>query len=121
MSGAVDLLLTDAGDIAVSTNGRDLSWASGVEAIAQLAATRLRLIAGEWGLDTSEGLDWDLLFGGGTTKAQAQAEVRRVLSEVPGIVRVISVDVVTAADRIATVTWVAQGDTGALIDGVVGV
>lgn len=120
MSG-VNLNMTAAGDLAVTSDGRGLTWTTGVEAIAQLAEAKIRLIAGEWQLDTAEGLDWDLLFGGGTTKSQVHGEMRRVLLTVPGIARVVSVDVVTASDRIATVTWVAQGDTGALLDGVVGV
>lgn len=117
MSGAIDIRLTTAGDIELTAGRRDWVWTSGVDAVAQLAANRLRLIAGEWSIDTAEGLDWGRVFGVGVTRDQVADEVRRVLESVPGIAIVVAVDVTVDAGRLATVTWTAQADTGALIDG----
>ena len=118
---AVDLALDDLGDLELTAKRRDFVWISGVPAIAQLAANRLRLIKNEWSLDTAQGLDWERIMGVGVTAAQVEDEVRRVLASVPGVSLIVSVDATIDSGRLATVTWVAQSDTGALIDGALGV
>lgn len=117
---ATDYLLTTAGDIDLTAKRRDFQYVEDVAAIAQTAACRLRLIRGEWPLDTDTGLDWDRVMGVGVTPAQIEDEIRRVLLAVPGIARVISVDVTISSGRLATVVWTAQADTDELITGEIG-
>ena len=112
-TGAVDLKLNADGDLDISTKRRDLQWVSGGDAIAQLAACRLRLLRGEWLTDTGAGLDFDRVIGVGVTDAGIEAEVRRVLDNVPGITQVLSVDV-TRSGRAATVQWRALASTDEL-------
>lgn len=113
-------LLDAAGDLELTAKSRDLQYVSDVAAIAQAAACKLRLIRGEWPLDTDEGLDWDRIMGVGVTPAQIEAEVRRVLLTVTGISLVLSVDVTVSSGRLATVHWTARADTGALLSGEIG-
>lgn len=117
---ATDYLLTAAGDLDLTAKSRDLQYVSDVAAIAQTAACRLRLIKGEWPLDTDAGLDWDRVLGVGVTPQQIESEVRRVLLAVPGIAQVIAVDVTISSGRLATVVWTARADTDELLTGEIG-
>jgi len=113
---SVDLRLTDAGDLWVSDKARDLGWIGGIDGIAQLCATKLRLLRGEWLTDTSAGLDWQRVIGPGVTNQAIELEIRRVLDSVPGVRTVVSVEV-TRTGRAAAVAWEATADTGELIAG----
>lgn len=59
------------------------------EAVAQAVLTRLRLYAGEWFLDTREGLNLDLILGYGTQMTRDR-EVQRVITGTEGVQRIIS-------------------------------
>lgn len=110
------LLLDATGDLALDDNSRDLQWVADVDAIAQMCATRLRLIRGEWLLDTSAGLDWERVMGVGVTDQGIESEVRRVLGNVVGVASVASVTV-TRTGRAVAVEFEAVADTGELIAG----
>ena len=113
-----NLQLTDACDIALNANNTGFVWISDVDAIAQDCATRMRLIRGEWLLNTDAGLDWGRVTGAGVTDQGIESEVRRVLGSVTGVATVVSVTV-TRTGRAAAVDFEAIANTGALITGSV--
>jgi len=110
-TGALCYLLDADGDLAVGVKRHHLQLVSGLDAIAQIALTRLQLAAGEWRLDATAGLDHDRVLGFGRTDRQVESEVRRVLESTPGLSQVIEVSV-TRSGRAATVTWEALASTG---------
>lgn len=111
-----NIALDDSGDIAINANNTGFNWIADLDAIAQACATRLRLLRGEWLLDTTAGLDFSRVIGPGVTDRGIESEVRRVLSEVVGVVSVIAVDV-ARTDRSVVVEFTAQGQLGRLITG----
>ena len=113
-----NLALADTGDLALTTNSSGFVWIADLDAIAQDCATRLRLLRGEWLLDTDAGLDLERVTGAGITNQGIESEVRRVLGSVTGITSVVSVTV-TRTGRAAAVSFEALADTGALITGSV--
>jgi len=115
---ATDFLLTDAGDVALNGNNSDFLYVSDLDAIAQGCTTRLRLLRGEWLLDTGAGLDFDRLTGAGITDQGIESEVRRVLGNVTGVATVVSVTV-SRTDRSVRIDFEATGDLGDLITGSV--
>lgn len=112
------LLLGSDGDLALDANNRDFQWVADVDAIAQMCATRLRLLRGEWLLDNTAGLDWERVTGVGVTDQGIESEVRRVLGNVVGVSSVVSV-AVTRTGRAVAVEFEAVANTGALIAGSV--
>jgi len=115
---ATDLLLDDTGDLAMNGNESDFVWVSDLDAIAQGCTTRLRLLRGEWLLDTSAGLDFDRVTGAGVTDTAIESEIRRVLGNVPGVSSVVSVTV-SRVGRLARVEFEATANLGELITGSV--
>ena len=100
----MDLLLTTAGDLDVTTN--DFQLVDGLEAIRQHLQIRYRFFLGEWFLDPTEGIPYirDVL-----KKAPNEAQVRALLSEVatstPGVVSVDQLELdVDGGERTLTVT-----------------
>jgi len=115
MTTTTGIKLAANGDIEV-TDGKHVGWVSGDEAIAQMMGCRLRLLEGENILDQTSGLNFAAVTGAGVTKSQIEAEVRREVSRVPGVVQVAEVAVSdNTASRAATVEVKAAGDTGRLI------
>lgn len=66
-------------------------------AVAQLVKTRLGLYAGEWFLDTREGLDLSRILGYGT-QGTRDIEIKRRILDTPGV-RGISAYSSTASNR----------------------
>ena len=117
---ARDLLLDADGDLAFVAG--DLAFVSGLDAIRQDAACRLRFVRGEWFLAPSVGVEYHEAF---FTKAPDLARIRaiytRELLATPGIVSVQSVDVTLDANtRVLSGTFRATADTGAVITGAIG-
>jgi hypothetical protein len=54
------------------------------QAVAQAIQTRLRLLKGEWFLDTSQGLNTDLILGV-RTQGTRDIEIKRVILETQGV------------------------------------
>lgn len=57
--------------------------------VAQAILTRMRLYAGEWFLDTREGLDKALILGYHTQGTRDQAIQQRI-RDTPGVLRIVS-------------------------------
>ena len=115
---ATDFLLTDAGDVALNSNNTDFVYVSDLDAIAQGCMTRLRLLRGEWLLNTGAGFDFDRVTGAGITDQGIESEVRRVLGNVKGVATVVSV-AVARSDRLVRIDFEATGTLGDLITGSV--
>lgn len=58
------------------------------EAVAQAIKTRLRLMAGEWFLDTEEGLDLNLILGS-HTQGTRDAEIQRRILDTQGVLQLL--------------------------------
>lgn len=84
-----DLMLDSSGDIVVEEN--DLALVDGAEQVAQRLRTRLRLIQGEWFLDTEAGLPWftDIL-GKNLDFDRTEAVLRREILSTPGVLEIAS-------------------------------
>lgn len=80
---ALDLI---TGDIDLSTEGG--AWVSGMQAIAQRLLYALRLGKGEWWLDEAAGLDIRLIAQKPYRPQVVEAELRRVIARVDGVVAV---------------------------------
>lgn len=57
--------------------------------VAQAITTKLKLYAGEWFLDTREGLDKSLILGN-NTQGTRDAEIQRVILSTPGVTSLVS-------------------------------
>jgi hypothetical protein len=106
------------GEIALS--GGDFQFTSGIEAIAQACRFALGLILGEWFADTTKGTD---VFGRVLVKTpdfdQIRGLYRERLRKVPGVVSVITVDVVfDGATRTATISWSVRANLGVINDSI---
>lgn len=106
----MDLLLTNAGDLDLSTN--DLQLVDGIEAVRQHLQIRFRFFLGEWFLDRDEGVPYirDVL-----KKNPNESQVRAMLAEVarstPGVVSVDSIELdLAAATRTLTVSLQLTAD-----------
>jgi hypothetical protein len=70
--------------------GAQAQWlVNSPEAVAQAAATRMKLWAGEWFLDDREGLATDLILGY-RTQATRDLEVQRRILETPGVKSILT-------------------------------
>lgn len=117
---ARDLLLDADGDLAFV--GGDVAFVSGVDAIRQDAACRLRFVRGEWPLAPSVGVEYhEAIFVKAPDLARIRAIYTRELLATPGIVSVESVDLsLDASTRKLSGTFRATADTGAVITGAIG-
>lgn len=110
-----DLAMGDDGDLDLS-DGKAASWVADAESIRQRVTIKLRMFRGEWYLDETLGVDYaGRVLGVGST-ARAEAEIKRAILEVPGIVKLESFDLDLAGD-VAAVVWSALTDTGELVGG----
>lgn len=112
----VDLLLGRDNDL-VFADG-DFQFVRGVDGVAQLCRIAVQMFAGEWFLDLDLGIPyWDLILGQNPDVADlaARASFREALLGVPGVLRIIFLDVNFDGDtRQLTVSWqvsTAVGDT----------
>jgi len=110
-----DLLLGSDNDLVI---GKDLSFTSGVQAVAQSCRIALQMFAGEWFLNLDVGIPyWDEILGQKPAVAIPAAELafRDALRNVVGV---LSIPVLTVqyvgATRALNVTWQVStvfGDT----------
>ena len=75
------------GDYSVGTKAQFLI--NTPQAVAQAVSTRLRLTAGEWFLDTREGLDWGKILGV-RTQGTRDLEVQQRILNTPGVTSITS-------------------------------
>lgn len=79
--------MSAAGDYQFGTNTPFL--ANVPQAVAQAVQTRMRLLAGEWFLDTSIGLNTDLILGVRTQNTR-DIEIKRQILETQGVNELLS-------------------------------
>lgn len=112
---SVDILLGPDNDLVVD---EDLHLVGGIDGVAQLCRVAVQMFAGEWFLDLDLGVRyWDVILGvdGERARLAATADFRAVLSAVPGVLRIVRLDVVfDGRTRTLTATWqvsTSLGDT----------
>lgn len=84
----LDFKLVD-GDMVVGPNG--FETVAGPDGVAQLCSIAIKLFLREWFLNQERGIDWFDIFQKKFDRDSVQADLRRVLSRVPGVSSVISV------------------------------
>lgn len=100
----------------VIENGQPV-WLSGLPAIRQAIFLALSTHLGEWFLDGLVGVDWrNKVLGKNTGKLPAvEAEIRRVLLAVPGVLGVTSLATVyDGRTRNLAIDWTVSTDLGEL-------
>lgn len=111
---ARDIRLTDAGDIYIA--GGDIWLVGETDAIVQECATALRLWQGEYLLDDIAGGQWQLVLTKGVSDQELDAEIRRVLQTVPGVVGVDNVAIVRdTLTRRASITATVRANSGVVL------
>lgn len=96
-----DLQLTDG----------QLTLVTGDDAIDQHLRNRLRFFLGEWFLDTRQGLPYfQSVFVKNPNRPAVRSAFRRTIRETPGIVAVTKLQINIAADRSASIDFVATLD-----------
>lgn len=117
----IDLLLGSDGDLDVGT---DLTFSSGLAAVAQGITIRLAKQRGEWFANRDEGVPWlpndvvaesAAILGQKFNEAKVRAAVRDAILAAPGVLGIASLVVsFDRATRTVAVTWSARtifGDT----------
>ena len=109
-----DLLLnTTTGDLVIGT---DLSWSTGLPAIAQACRIVMQMIAGEWFLDLDAGIPyWTDIFGQRSDLARKAARIdfSSALRQVADVSDVIQMDVVfVGPPRQLQITWAVRSVFG---------
>ena len=104
--------LDEHGDMTFGA-GRKNYLIDSAEAVAQCVLTRLRLIEGEWYIDTKEGTPYmSKIFGRGTESSSVLALQQRVLDS-PGVRRIVSIGAVHDAEsRKAAISITIETDYG---------
>jgi hypothetical protein len=111
---ARDIRLTDSGDIYIA-NG-DIWLVGELDAIVQECGTALRLWQGEYLLDDIAGAQWAVVLTKGVTNQELDAEIRRVLATVPGVVAVDNVAITRdTISRRAAIVATVLGDGGVVL------
>lgn len=111
---ARDIRLTDDGDIYIA--GGDIWFVGELDAIVQECGTALRLWLGEYLLDDLAGAQWAVVLTKGVTNQELDAEIRRVLQTVPGVVAVDSISIVRdTLTRRASIVATVIGNGGVVL------
>ncbi len=111
---ARDIRLTDSGDIYIA-NG-DIWMVGELDAIVQECGTALRLWQGEYLLDDIAGAQWAVVLTKGVTNQELDAEIRRVLATVPGVVAVDNVAITRdTITRRAAIVATVLGNGGVVL------
>lgn len=84
-------------DLKITDDRSDLAWQNGdlvlavdADAVRQFVWIAYQTWAGDWFLDRSDGVHYPTRILGKATRAMRQAEVRRVGSEIPGLISIES-------------------------------
>lgn len=111
---AVDLVLGPDNDLIIDDD--DLQLARGVDGVTQLCRVAVQMFAGEWFLDLDLGVRyWDSILGveGERARLVALADLRDVLSAVPGVLSIIKLAAeFDGATRTLTATWQVRTSSG---------
>lgn len=107
----MDLFFSPITDDLVVEYG-DLVLATSEQAIAQAIRIALRTWLREWFLDTREGTDYPGRVWGRSDPVLRDAEIKRVLLSVPGVVDLLSYSTTVSADRRLSVTGRVRTSTG---------
>lgn len=91
--GRVTVLRVENGDLYLPAEAQTLVVVGEPEATLQGLRDAFELAVGDWFLDQTAGVDREVLVGNLASLVPPEVEVRRVLARVPGIVRVIRVNV----------------------------
>ncbi len=67
--------------------------------VGQCAVTRLKLILGEWFLDTTQGTDWGGKVLGRHSQKSYDDEIKRVILGTPGVKSIVAYSSNLSADR----------------------
>jgi hypothetical protein len=106
------------GDLALSADGRYFVWRQGIDEVADRVRAALQIFRTTWWYNQQTGIRYlDVILEKPSSAGLAllQAEVRRTISETPGILSVLSVSVTyEPSTREAVVTWQAQSQFGVL-------
>lgn len=81
--------LSPSGDFTFGAGRRNFHVDS-PEAVAQAVLTRLRLLTGEWFLDSREGTPWATQVLGTGTKPTYDRVLRQRIADTPGVVEIVS-------------------------------
>lgn len=74
--------------------GGQVARATGADFVVQAIRTRLLLYRGEWWLDLSAGVPWfEEILGWPGALRTAEVEIRRSITETPGVTELVSFDV----------------------------
>jgi hypothetical protein len=110
-----DIALTTGNDFLVgaSPNGVDLQLIGDAEALAQAVNIALQSFAGEWFLNTDDGVPyWQSVFIKNPNPTLLQALFRTQILNVDGITSVTSLTIAyNALARNVTINWTALGST----------
>lgn len=107
-----------SGDLALTPDGTDIAFTRGAEAIAQGARLRFALGAGEWFLNTSEGIPYlQSILVMGARLTDLRVIFRRALALVPGVATVESLSLQkTAQTRRLAVNWRVRAVDGSILN-----
>jgi hypothetical protein len=81
--------LTDKGDMIFGFGQADY-YVNQPEAVAQAVLTRMKLFAGEWFLDITDGMDWHGKVLGNRTSILRDAAIKKRILDTPGVNSIIS-------------------------------
>ena len=88
----INLQLDSSGDIFTRNYG--LARISGNEQMAQRISTRLKLLLGEWFLDTGQGVPWfERILVKSPNRAIVQGVLKRTIIQTPGVNELVSFDI----------------------------
>ena len=90
--------LDSAGDMTFGNGAANFATNSPA-GVGQCISTRLRLILGEWFLDTTVGTDWGGKILGRHGAASYDAEIKRVILSTPGVDSIVSYASALSTDR----------------------
>ncbi len=89
----INLALGDDGDI--YTQNYQLARVSDNEQIAQRISTRLKLLLGEWFLDTGQGVPWfERILVKSPNRAIVQGVLKRTIIQTPGVNELVGFDII---------------------------
>ena len=81
--------LDSNGDMVFGTNGQDY-YVDNPQAVAQAVLTTLRLVQGEWFLDTRAGVPWFTKVTGYNTRSFYDAVIQQAILDVPNVTEITS-------------------------------
>jgi len=107
----IKVLKIDSDGRTVRENG-DFVWLTDNDAITQLVRQRIQIFKGEWFMNIELGIDYyNVVFPKGTSDFRKYLEFKRVVEEVPGVIRLLSASL--AVENLAQRTYRLRMDISA--------